>query len=164
MLLPFRKILYPTDFSDPSCTGVRAAAELAAHFDAELIVLHVVSPIPIAQPPFPGVPGGNIAFDVPLYQNELIESSRKRLDELVARRVPQGVRVRKEVTTGDHAYEILRTAEEEKADLIVIPTRGRSGWRRFMFGSVAEKVIKHASLPVLTIYCPPETSPKERKK
>ena len=164
MLLPFKKILYPTDFSDPSCHGLRSAAELAEHFGAELIVLHVVSPVPVAQSPFPGVPGGNIAFDVPLYQNELIESSRKRLDEIVSREVSARVPVRKEVTIGDHAFEILRMAEEEKADLIVIPTRGRSGWRKFMFGSVAEKVIKHATRSVLTIHCPLEIPSRKEKK
>jgi nucleotide-binding universal stress UspA family protein len=59
------------------------------------------------------------------------------------------------VTTGEAAPEILRMAQKEQVDLIVIATHGLTGWRRLVFGSVAEKVVRQASCPVLTIVAPP---------
>jgi universal stress protein A len=60
------------------------------------------------------------------------------------------------VTTGRAAEEILRIAAAEHMDLIVIASHGESGWRRLVFGSVAEKVVRHAPCPVLTIMAPAE--------
>jgi hypothetical protein len=60
------------------------------------------------------------------------------------------------VTTGEAAPEILRIAQEEHVDLIVIASHGLAGWRRLVFGSVTEKVVRQATCPVLTIVAPPE--------
>ena len=60
------------------------------------------------------------------------------------------------VTTGEAAPEILRIAQKEHVDLIVIASHGLTGWRRLVFGSVAEKVVRQATCPVLTIMAPPE--------
>jgi nucleotide-binding universal stress UspA family protein len=66
------------------------------------------------------------------------------------------VRTRTVVATGEAAPEILRLAHEEHADLIVIASHGLAGWRRLVFGSVTEKVLRQATCPVLTIMAPPE--------
>ncbi len=66
------------------------------------------------------------------------------------------MRTRDLVTTGEPAPEILRIAAEEHVDLIVIASHGLTGWRRLVFGSVAEKVVRQAPCPVLTIAAPPE--------
>ena len=66
------------------------------------------------------------------------------------------VGTRSAVTTGEAAPEILRIAHQEHVDLIVIASHGRTGWRRLVFGSVTEKVMRQATCPVLTIVAPPE--------
>jgi universal stress protein A len=62
------------------------------------------------------------------------------------------------VTTGEAAPEILRIADKEQVGLIVIASHGLTGWRRLVFGSVAEKVVRQAPCPVLTIVAPPEAA------
>jgi nucleotide-binding universal stress UspA family protein len=152
-MLPFKRILCPTDFSEPALTALKRAEELARHFAAELIVAHVIPPVPgpltMADPPVAS------SFDVPLYQQELAVYAENLLKELVSHQVSQEVRTRDLVTTGEPAPEILRIAQQERADLIVIASHGLTGWRRLVFGSVAEKVVRQAPCPVLTIVAPP---------
>jgi universal stress protein A len=153
-LLPFRKILCPTDFSEPSYAALKDAGELAGHFAAELLVIHVMPPVPVPYPyPEPPVYPG---FDVALYQQEMTLFSQNALKEVVAQKVSPQVRPLTAVVIGDAAQEIIRMAEQEQVDLIVIATHGQSGWRHFVFGSVAEKVVRLAPCPVLTIRAPQE--------
>ena len=150
-MLPFKRILCPTDFSEPACKAIIAAAEIAQASGAELILLHVVAPIPALD-----TASGAPAFDLASYQDELVRSARLALEERRRRRVPDSVRSRALVTIGDAAHEVTRIAEEEGADLIVIATHGRTGWHLRIFGSVAEKVVRLARCPVLTVPCHPE--------
>jgi len=153
-MLPFKKILCPTDFSEPALTALKHAGELARHFSAELIVVHVIPPVP-GPHAFPD-PQMVTTFDVPLYQQELAISAEKVLKELVSHQVSPEVRTRDLVTTGEAAPEILRIAHQEHVDLIVIASHGQTGWRRLVFGSVAEKVVRQATCPVLTNVASPE--------
>lgn len=145
-MLPFKKILCPTDFSEPACRAIIAAGEVAEHFKAELILIHVVGAIPVLESPT-GAPG----FDIGTYQAELMKSAQRSLDERRALRVPASVPTRTMVTLGDAAHEIARVAEEEGIDLIVVASHGTSGRRLRLFGSVAEKVVRIARCSVLTI-------------
>lgn len=151
-MLPFKKILCPTDFSEPALTALKRAEELARYFGAELCVAHVIPPVPdphaFADPPVA------TSFDVSLYQQELAIYAEKVLKELVSHQVSPEVRTRDLVTTGEAAPEILRIAHQEHVDLIVIASHGLTGWRRWVFGSVAEKVVRQAPCPVLTIMAP----------
>jgi universal stress protein A len=146
-MLPFKKILCPTDFSEPSYEALKVANELALHFSSELFVVHVVAPVPLV-PAAPTVP---VTFNVLEYQQELEISSRKTLEGLVKKRVPEKIWVRTIVVLGDPADQIVKIADEEKVDLIVIATHGQTGWRRLVFGSVTEKVVRLTPEPVLTI-------------
>lgn len=145
-MLPFERILCPTDFSEPSYEAIVAAGELAHHFAAELCVVHVVSPIPLV--PMRHEPS---AFNVPLYERELESSAKRSIEEIINQMEWRDLKVRLIVLQGNAADEILRTASEEEVDLIVIATRGRTGLDRLIFGSVAEKVVRLAPCPVLTI-------------
>jgi nucleotide-binding universal stress UspA family protein len=151
-MLPFKKILCPTDFSEPAFVALKRGEELARHFEAELIVAHVIPTLP-GPHLFPD-PQASFNFDVPLYQQELAIKAEQMLKDLVSH---HKVESRNLVTTGEAAPEILRIAHQEHADLIVIASHGLTGWRRLVFGSVAEKVVRQASCPVLTIIAPPET-------
>lgn len=146
-MLPFNKILCPTDFSEASGKALEAASELALHFSAEVILVHVVHPLAV-------VPQAT-QFDVPLYQSEMETYARNRLQEIVEKGIT-GITFRKMVVPGDAANEIVNMAGRENADVIVIATHGETGWRKFMFGSVAEKVIRLAECPILVIHASPE--------
>jgi nucleotide-binding universal stress UspA family protein len=148
-MLPVKKILCPTDFSEPSYEALAAANELALHFAAELYVVHVVGLVPVASP-------APVDFNVPLYQGELEASARKMLQEVIEQKVSNELKVHSIVVLGEAADNIVAITEEEDIDLIVIATHGRTGWRRLIFGSVAEKVIRLAPRPVLTIRAPRE--------
>ncbi len=146
ILFPAKKILCATDLSEPSYEGVSAAAIIAETLPAELILIHVVPPV------FHGgstlVPAG---FDAKEYYEEMKEIARGNLDEHIKRQIPRGVKVRLLIKEGNAPDEIVKAAEAEEVDLIVIATHGWTGWRRFIFGSVAEKVVRLSTLPVLTI-------------
>ena len=153
-MLPFKRILCPTDFSEPAFMALKRAEELARHFSAELWVMHVIPSLPgphmYADPPLA------TSFDVPMFQQELALKAEHMLKDLVSHQVSPEVRTRDLVTTGEAAPEILRIAQQEHVDLIVIASHGLTGWRRLVFGSVAEKVVRRATCPVLTIAAPPE--------
>jgi len=146
-MLPLQRILCPTDFSDFSYGAIEKGAELARHFGAELCVLHVTQPI---QPihgisPYPEY----IALDAPAYEQAVREGAERELGELIERHHLKDIRVRSVVKHGSPADEIVSAADEEKADLIILPTHGLTGWRSHIFGSVAEKVLRLAHCPVL---------------
>ena len=146
-MLPFKRILCPTDFSEPACKAIKAAGELAETFSAELILMHVVGAIPALD-----TPTGMAGFDVTAYQRELFDSAESSLQVRIETHVPDSVSARSTVVHGEAAHEIIRVANEEEVDLIVLSTHGETGWRHRIFGSVPEKVIRHAECPVLTIH------------
>jgi nucleotide-binding universal stress UspA family protein len=145
-MLTVTKIAVPTDFSEPSREGFRRACELAEHFGAELLVIHVMAPVPI-------IPAGHgaVPFNVQGYKTEIEKVSRKNLDAFVADEKCGSTAVTPILREGEVAEEIVRAAVEREADLIVTATHGYSGWKKFILGSVTEKVIRIAPIPVLTI-------------
>jgi nucleotide-binding universal stress UspA family protein len=146
-LLPVKSILCPVDFSDDSLRALKKAEELARHFDAALIVLHVVTPIPTGGPTFTPEPD----FDINAYQDSLRLGYEAELNRVVAERLEQDTQSKGVIAVGDPAEEILRVAGEEGVDMVVLSTHGETGWRHLVFGSVAERVVRHARCPVLTI-------------
>ena len=144
-MLPVELILCPTDFSGPACTCVRAASELAEHFAAELLLVNVV-------PAFPSVPPDpNYVFKIPEYERYLHADAEAQLQKAREEMVSKKVKVRTPVGHGSAAEEIVLIAKTENADLIVISTHGSTGLERLVFGSVAEKVVRLAECPVLTV-------------
>jgi universal stress protein A len=135
----YHKILFATDFSPASDAALKYATALARDSGATLIITHIEElPLPYA--------GGEMYLAQPVYPNPEV---RKMLDAVVPS--DKSVRYEHRLVMGTAAEDIVRTADEEHADLIVIGTHGRTGLRRVLMGSVAEGVMRHASCPVLTI-------------
>jgi nucleotide-binding universal stress UspA family protein len=147
-MLPLRKILCPTDFSEPSYKALEAANELALHFSAALTLVYVV-PLVIDIPT-------SVDFYIPSDIQTAQARAEKALGEVVEKRISEKVRIRTQVVIGDPGDEIVKTAADVNTDIIVIATHGLTGWRRLIFGSVAEKVVRLAQCPVLTIQSPPK--------
>lgn len=145
-MLPFKKIICPIDFSDPSYEALQNAVEMALHFNAELCLVHVV-------PQASGIPPDPLyAFEGPAeYKHLQLEAAEEQMKEISEGLVPKDVKLQTKIEQGEAADKILQAAKEEDADVIVIATHGRTGWRHLAFGSVAEKVVRTAHCPVLTI-------------
>jgi nucleotide-binding universal stress UspA family protein len=144
-MLPPKVILSPIDFSDPANEALGTAADLATRFDSELMLVHVV-------PMLPRLPSPAVIFNEADYEQELHRGAVERLTELARRLMANGVKARSEVgTANDVGMEIVRLAEHNHVDLIVIATHGMTGWHRLAFGSVAEKVVRLAGCPVLLL-------------
>ena len=146
-MLAIRTVLHPTDFSDRSDFAFRLPCTLARDYGARLVVVHVAEPaVPIY--------GNGVVIPPP--QNSL-EPLRARLHRLLPR--DPKVRVEHRLAEGDAATEILRLAQEAQADVIVMGTHGRRGLARMLMGSVAEKVVRKALCPVVTVKLPAPQSP-----
>ena len=145
-MLPVARILCPTDFSQPAMKALDVAGELALHFGAELIVLHVVHRVPLAVNP-----DDVFDFDVMSYEDQLHGSFERSLRQAVSEMKAKPVATRLIAVRGEAAEEIVRCVKKEKVDLLVISTQGRTGLGRLVFGSVAEKVLRLAACPVLVI-------------
>jgi nucleotide-binding universal stress UspA family protein len=146
------KIICPIDFSDPSYEGLQSASELAEHFSAELILVHIVSPMPnIAGTRAP------TGFHLPTVLKEMEEQANNQIAEDAAQRIRKKVKSRTFVGIGRPADKIVQTAEDETADLIVMATHGQSGWQRFVSGSVTERVVRMSTCPVFVVPAPKES-------
>jgi nucleotide-binding universal stress UspA family protein len=144
-MLPPKRILSPLDFSDSSRQALDTAAELASLMNAELLLVHVV-------PMLPRLPSPATIFNEAEFEQELHKDAEKRLSDLTNKLVAKGSKARYEVgTANDVGMEIIRIAEHNKADLIVIATHGMTGFHRLAFGSVTEKVVRVSALPVLVL-------------
>jgi nucleotide-binding universal stress UspA family protein len=136
-------ILHPTDFSPGSDAAFRYACDLALDYDARLIAVFVQGPVvPIATE-------GILISNNPVELRELAEQQLNAI-----RPASPEVRFERVYREGSATIEILATAAEFKADLIVMGTHGRSGIGRLLLGSVTEEVLRKAPCPVLTVKAP----------
>lgn len=149
-MLPIQKIIAPTDFSDRSTTAIAAAAELANHFSAEIVLVHVLYPVPPTVPTAPAV-AAQAPVNLEAYRESLMVEAEKNVETLIKPKLPPDVDCRVEIRWGSPAETIIDLAAKESADVIVICTRGATGLSRFVSGSVAEKVVRLSDVPVLTV-------------
>jgi universal stress protein A len=137
--MDYKKILFATDFSPASETALKYATSLARDSGALLLIAHIEElPMPYA--------GGEMYFAQPEYPNPEV---KKMLDAIVP--PDKSVRYEHRLVMGTAADDIVRVADEEGVDLIVIGTHGRTGLMRVLMGSVAESVMRLATCPVLTV-------------
>lgn len=146
--MAIKNILVPTDFSDPSMRALDYAVALAKPFKAQLTLLYVVEPITYASP-------ADLYAGVASQLGELIteqrRSSRKKLSEMQASLAKKGVAVQAVMREGLAHQEIVETAKKLKVDLILLATHGRTGLSHLLMGSVAERVVRTAPCPVLSL-------------
>ncbi|MGE3178252.1 MAG: universal stress protein [Vicinamibacterales bacterium] len=146
-MLNISRILCPVDFSEASRHALEQAAVVAGWFDAPITLLHVYTQVFL---PVPGLGMPGYASDFVLGPDE-----RQRLKEEAERFAAPvraaGARVDTRVEVGQAIAHILGTAQEERADLVVIGTHGASGFEHLVLGSVTEKVLRKAPCPVLTV-------------
>ena len=144
-----KRILCPIDFSEFSVKAFDYAQSLARHYDARLLLQHVVQPLfynpnySVASP---------VMFDQ--IQQGLRADSEKRLDDFVKAHIISGVQAERVVQEGFPTECILSLAEAQSVDLIVMGTHGLRGFDRLVLGSVAERILRKAGCPVLAVRKP----------
>jgi nucleotide-binding universal stress UspA family protein len=139
-----RRILVPTDFSAPSKQAIAYAFELAQTLGATLVLLHVIEELP----PYIGFLPPE---ETPKVLEELADQARRDLAQVVPQAQDGKVEITCQAVVGAPYPKIIEVAQEMNADMIVIATHGRTGFRHFVMGSVAERVVRTAPCPVLTI-------------
>jgi nucleotide-binding universal stress UspA family protein len=156
-MLSLPRILAPVDFSERSPGAARYAGRLACHFHSELTLMHVVD---------------SSAYEVTAYEftgpvvSTLPAERRSEAEGILANFLPgefRNMNVRRVVSSGDPATEIVNFAHSERASLIVIPTHGYGPFRRFILGSVSAKILHDADCPVFTGAHIPDAPPDEAR-
>ncbi|WP_459937655.1 universal stress protein [Desulfonatronum parangueonense] len=143
-MVEMKKILCAIDFSEVSPMVAEYAHSLSKAFGAEVILLY-------------SAPSLNqyVSFHVPpnsieTFVGEIVTGAEQSMEAFISQHLPD-VNVTGRVVSGYAAEEIVKCADEENVDMIVMGTHGRKGIDRILFGSVAEKVVKAANCPVLTL-------------
>ncbi|HEY3453817.1 MAG TPA: universal stress protein [Bryobacteraceae bacterium] len=143
-MLPISRILFPVDFSD-HCHEVLAYVKVfAAKYKSEIILLHVVNPLV-------AIPDIGILFPTALPLPEWLRSRQAEKLEFFGKEELEGFPVRRLLVEGEPEEQIVATAQAEKAQLVVMPTRGYGRLRRFLIGSTTAKALHDLDCPVLTL-------------
>lgn len=143
-----KKMLFCTDFSENTLPARQAAVEYAEAFGAELLILHVINSSQIGYP--------SLEDRVPVDIRETLEKIQESVDKALKLIVAEcsktlGRVVSSSSRIGIPAHEIVRFADKESVDLIVMGTHGWTGFRHFIMGSTAENVVRTSNRPVLTV-------------
>jgi nucleotide-binding universal stress UspA family protein len=145
----FRTILVPHDFSPDANAALEAALDLARRLGAEVHLVHSYQqPIDVLSPYGVAIPAGVIP--------EIRDAALARLRAIAERHAGSGVALHVRVVEGTPSLAITDAAEQLRADLIVMGTRGLTGLRHLLLGSVAERTVRTARCPVLTVKAPEE--------
>ena len=155
--LQVRRILLPTDFSGCANYALPYAAAIARAAGATVICVNVIEPIV----PAVGYTGMAEAMPIAEMSEQMEDSAERELPDVMRCEDLRGLKVEEVIGHGDAAAEIVRVADEQKVDLIVISSHGRTGLGRIIFGSTAEAVVRHARCPVLVVKPPPEEEEEE---
>lgn len=140
-----KTILFPTDFSQGARAAMEYAVAMAKDCQAKLILLYVIQDISIAEW---YIPSSLSAADL---VEDMQKSATKEMEKWQAEAKQQLKDVESLVLRGVPFVEIIKTAKDMKADMIVIGTHGRTGIDHMLFGSTAEKVVRKSHCPVLTV-------------
>ncbi len=144
-----KQILFATDFSDNSKFALTYALSIAKRYDARLYALHVIQ-----QPSYPLGMYAEISFDAMDKFNKNISEAVDKEMQVLQESLGEVTNYECLVVHGTPFLEILRTAKEKSVDLIIVGTHGRTGLDHVLFGSTAEKVVRRAPCPVLSVRLP----------
>jgi nucleotide-binding universal stress UspA family protein len=150
------KILVPTDLSELSLASIDYARSLANVYGARVFLLHAVDVVPVVS--FP-----TIDFTLETSLQDEAEKGKEILENFASRFLGDVEQVTAVVRRGFAYEEIMRFVDEEGIDLIVMATHGRTGLPHIIMGSVAERVVRHSPVPVLTIK-PPKVQEQSRER
>ena len=154
---PLTRILFATDLTDSYPEGFRFALELARALGASLVVHYSVEPIPLSY-------GGSLpVIDDPTDKKLLAEHARHKLSELESEGARQQVVVVSEVTEGAASEKILEAAEDLECGLIVLTIHNKGLLERALLGSTAERIVRDARVPVLSLPVKDASNPIENK-
>ncbi len=144
-MVKIKRILYPIDFSECSYQVLPYVLYVAEKYDAEIYLLYVVDDLR----QFAGmhVPHTSISDFI---EQAMVESE-KMLDKICDEHLQSCPNFQRRLVMGDPRVEIFKMVESEKIDLVIMGSHSRRGLERIIFGSVAEYVVKNASVPVLTV-------------
>ena len=142
-MIDVKNILLPTDFSEPALAATKYALEFARRFGATLHLLHVIEDPVLYLPMFESYPLPS--------REDFEEYARTRLENWILPEDAEGVEMQLSWVHGRPFIEILQAAKIRKADLIVLGTHGRGMAAHLLVGSVAEKVVRKAPCPVLSV-------------
>ena len=154
-MVRFKQILVPIDFSAHSAAAFEAAVEIAKAFDSKIHLLHC----------YQIQPGGISPYGIAIpssYFAETRDAASQQLAEWQKKHVPAGISADASTVSESPSEAIITTAKEIEADLIVMGTRGLSGFKHVMLGSVAERTVRLAPCPVLTVHAPESGSESGR--
>ena len=144
----FEKILFATDFSESSEHAFSYALALAAKFDSRLTILHVINePVDLRGFYVPHVSFENL-------EKEIEEGAEKLMAKFCSTHIKDFANFETLIVTGIPYEEILKRADSDQSSLIVLGTQGRSGIDHLLFGSTAERVVRKATCPVVTVRLP----------
>jgi nucleotide-binding universal stress UspA family protein len=146
-----RQLLIPIDFSDYSEQALRWGISLAQKYGAQLLLLHVI-PAVLEEVSARESAGEQLVID-------LTAKVEAQLHEMARQGLREGVAVHVQVADGEPAEAILQMAREERVDLIVMGTHGRTGLSHLLLGSTAEAVVRAASCPVFTVRASAASAP-----
>jgi len=145
---PFETILFAHDFSENSELAFDHALALARQFDARLVIVHVINePVDLR-----GFYVPHISFEK--LEKEIEEGAEKMMQKFCRTRIKDFTNFETLICAGIPYEEILRIAGEKNVSLIVMGTQGRKGIDHFLFGSTAERVVRNAKCPVMTVRMP----------
>lgn len=145
----FSTILFPTDFSENSEYAFDYALTLAKQFNARLVVIHVINePVDLR-----GFYVPHVSFEK--LEEEIVSAAEKMMEKFCRTKIKDYPNFTSSIVSGIPYDEILKKAAEENASLIVMGTHGRKGLDHFLFGSTAERVVRSATCPVMSVR-PPE--------
>jgi len=142
-----KKILCPVDFSQGSEQAVSKAAELAMALGAEVELMHAY------QLPVLALPDSTVMVS-PTFVADMTDRAQRALETHRAQLIERGIMATIKLVEGNPAEAVVSHATEMGAEMIVMGTHGRSGFKRFLLGSTVERVVRTASTPVLTVHLP----------
>ena len=144
-MIQFEKILFATDFSESSEHAFDYAYSLAQKFGSQLTILHVINePVDLRGFYVPHVSFENL-------EKEIEEGAEKMMEKFCRTKIKDFSNYKSQIVTGIPYEEIIKKADDDKVSLIVLGTQGRSGIDHLLFGSTAERVVRKANCPVMTV-------------